>query len=81
MRLFACFNSFKLTLTQSSNCNRFGIIPSFETDLEGNDTIRFVFVFNRGDTRYHGGLRSRELCQAPMVKVQALSSHSHHSLV
>ena len=39
------------------------------------------FVFNRGDTRYHGGLRSRELCQAPMVKVQVLSSHSHHSLL
>ena len=30
--------------------------------------------FNRGDTKYHGGLRSRELCQAPIM--QALSSHS-----
>ena len=53
-------------------------------DLPKRDPIFcncFVFVFNRGDTRYHGGLRSRELCQAPMVKVQALSSHSHHSLV
>ena len=43
--------------------------------------VLFLFVFNRGDTRYQGGLRSRELCQAPMVKVQALSSHSHHSLI
>ena len=45
----------------------------------------FVFLFlfcNRGDTiQYHGGLRSRELGQAPMVLVQALSSHPHHSLV
>ena len=32
------------------------------------------YSFNRGDTKYHGGLRSRELCQAPIM--QALSSHS-----
>ena len=44
---------------------------------------RFLLLFffcNRGDTKYHGGLRSRELCQAPMLQVpltprQALSSH------
>ena len=43
-----------------------------------------VFLFcNRGDTiQYQGGLRSRELCQAPMLLVfltprQALSSHPH----
>ena len=30
-------------------------------------------TFNRGDTKYHGGLRSRELCQAPVM--QALLSH------
>ena len=41
----------------------------------------FVLFCNRGDTiQYHGGLRSRELCQAPMLLVfltprQALSSH------
>ena len=32
------------------------------------------YSFNRGDTKYHGGLRSRELCQALIM--QALSSHS-----
>ena len=31
-------------------------------------------TFNRGDTKYHGRLWSRELCQAPIM--QALSSHS-----
>ena len=43
---------------------------------------KFIFLFcNRGDTiQYHGGLWSRELCQAPMLLVfltprQALSSH------
>ena len=41
----------------------------------------FFLFCNRGDTiQYHGGLRSRELCQAPMLLVfltprQALSSH------
>ena len=41
----------------------------------------FTFFCNRGDTiQYHGGLRSRELGQAPMLLVfltpkQALSSH------
>ena len=40
-----------------------------------------LFVCNRGDTiQYHGGLRSRELCQARMLLVfltpkQTLSSH------
>ena len=44
-------------------------------------SYQFVLVCNRGDTiQYHGGLRSRELCQAPMLLVfltprQALSSH------
>ena len=28
---------------------------------------------NRGDSKYHGGLQSRELCQAPIMQV--LSSH------
>ena len=28
----------------------------------------FVLFCNRGDTKYHGGLRSRELCQAPMLQ-------------
>ena len=43
--------------------------------------INLVLFCNRGDTiQYHGGLRSRELCQAPMLLVfltprQALSSH------
>ena len=36
-----------------------------------NDT--YLKTFNIGDTKYHGGLRSRELCQAPIM--QALSSH------
>ena len=41
----------------------------------------FCFFCNRGDTiQYHGGLRSKELGQAPMLLVslsprQALSSH------
>ena len=43
--------------------------------------INLVLFCNRGDTiQYHGGLRSRELCQAPMLLVSltpwpALSSH------
>ena len=43
--------------------------------------FKFVLFCNRGDIiLYHGGLRSRELCQAPMLLVfltprQALSSH------
>ena len=36
-------------------------------------TITELYIFNRGDTKYHGGLQSRELCQAPIM--QALSSH------
>ena len=44
-------------------------------------------VCNRGDTvQYHGGLRSRELGQVPMLLVfltpiQALSSHPHQQMV
>ena len=44
------------------------------------------FFFNRGDTtQHHGGLQSRELCQAPMLLVflthrQALSSHPRQCL-
>ena len=46
-----------------------------------------LFVCNRGDTvQYHGGLRSRELGQAPMLQVfltprQALSSHPLKQMV
>ena len=46
-----------------------------------------MFVCNRGDTiQYHGGLRSRELGQAPMLLVfltprQALSSHPRQQMV
>ena len=46
-----------------------------------------LFVCNRGDTiQYHGGLRSRELGQAPMLLVfltprQALSSHPRQQMV
>ena len=46
-----------------------------------------LFVCNRGDTvQHHGGLRSRELGQAPMLQVfltprQALSSHPHQQKV
>jgi hypothetical protein len=46
-----------------------------------NFILLFLFLCNRGDNiQYHGGLRSRELCQAPMLLVfltprQALSSH------
>ena len=29
-------------------------------------TFEYLKTFNRGDTKYHGGLRSRELCQAPI---------------
>ena len=36
--------------------------------------MELFLTFNRRDTKYHGGLRSRELCQAPIL--QALSSHS-----
>ena len=48
---------------------------------------RYLFVCNRGDTvQYHGGLRSRELGQAPMLQVfltpkQALSSHPRQQMV
>jgi hypothetical protein len=46
-----------------------------------------LFVCNRGDTiQYHGGLRSRELGQAPMLQVlltprQALSFHPRQQMV
>ena len=46
-----------------------------------------LYVCNRGDTlQYHGGLRSRELGQAPMLLVfltprQALSSHPRQQMV
>ena len=46
-----------------------------------------LFVCNRGDTiQYHGGLRSSELGQAPMLQVfltprQALSSHPLKQMV
>jgi hypothetical protein len=45
------------------------------------DLVLFCFFLfcNRGDTKYHGGLRSRELCQAPISWMQALSSHPHPS--
>ena len=45
-----------------------------------------LYVCNRGDTiQYHGGLRSRELGQAPMLLVfltprQALSSHQRQQM-
>ena len=51
------------------------------------DHINCLFVCNRGDTiQYHGGLRSRELGQAPMLLVfltprQALSSHPRQQMV
>ena len=38
-----------------------------------NSSSNYFLTFNRGDTKYHGGLRSRELCQAPIMQV--LSSH------
>jgi hypothetical protein len=47
----------------------------------------FLFVCNRRDTiQYYGGLRSRELGQAPMLQVfltprQALSSHTLKQMV
>ena len=41
--------------------------------------VHIVLFCNRGDTRYHGGLHLRELCQAPISWMQALSSHPHPS--
>ena len=56
--------------------------------LQTDTTDQFhKFVCNRGYTiQYHGGLRSRELGQAPMLQVfltprQALSSHMHQQMV
>ena len=53
--------------------------PVVEEKLK-NTLTSMLFFCNRGDTKYHGGLRSRELCQAPCYRVpltprQALLSH------
>ena len=51
------------------------------------DLVRCLFVCKRGDTtQYHGGLRFRELDQAPMLLVfltprQALSSHPCQQMI
>ena len=52
-----------LTLPKETSSHMFKMAP-----------FPLTLTFNRGDTKYHGGLRSRELCQAPIM--QALSSHS-----
>ena len=42
----------------------------------------FCFICNSGDTiQYHGGLRSRELGQAPMVQVFLTPRHILHVLL
>ena len=54
---------------------RLSPLPSSSSQGLRNRRGRFPFFnFNRGDSKYHGGLRSRELCQTPIM--QALSSHS-----
>ena len=43
------------------------------------ETFVCLFVCNRGDTiQYHGGLRSRELGQAPMLLVFQLLGRRYH---
>ena len=66
-------------------CHRAGVIRHhwvytsvIGCHLVSSDVIGFCMslnlTFNRGESKYHGGLQSRELCQAPIM--QALSSHS-----
>ena len=61
-------------------------VPQRTNVPKGCRTI-LLFVCNRGDTiQYHGGLRSRELGQAPILLVfltprLALSSHPRQQMV
>ena len=63
------------------------IFLKFYFIIHYNNNHVCLFVCNRGDTiHYHGGLRSRELGQAPMLQVfltprEALSSHPLKQMV
>ena len=66
---------------------------SLHEESEGRDSAdeevlyHVLFVCNRGNTiQYHGGLKSRELCQTPLLQMfltprQALSSQLRQHMV